>query len=154
MNNAVGIDVSKNESVVTILRPFGEVVHSPFKLQHTTTELTKFVKTLKNLDGETKVVLEATGKYHLPIFSFLSENGISVTSINPKLIKNFNNNSLRIVKSDKADSIKNAQYCLAKIMHIISNQIIHIQNFILDKEKSTDNRVFCNPCLFIYAYPI
>ena len=35
MNNAVGIDVSKNESVVTILRPYGEVVVSPFKIYPT-----------------------------------------------------------------------------------------------------------------------
>lgn len=120
MNNAVGIDVSKNESVVTVLRPFGEVVLPPFKLQHTSTELVKLVKMLKELDGETKVVLEATGKYHLPVFSVLSENGISVTPVNPKLIKNFNNNSLRNVKSDKADSIKIAQYCLANWSEIHS----------------------------------
>ena len=112
MNNAVGIDVSKNESVVTILRPYGEVVVSPFKLHHTSTELMQLVKTIKELDGDTKVVLESTGKYHLPILSFLSENGVSVTPVNPKLIKNFNNNSLRSVKSDKTDSIKIAQYCL------------------------------------------
>ena len=69
----------------------------------------QLVKTIKELDGDTKVVLESTGKYHLPILSFLSENGVSVTPVNPKLIKNFNNNSLRSVKSD---SIKIAQYCL------------------------------------------
>ena len=72
----------------------------------------QLVKIIKKLDGDTKVVLEATGKYHLPIVSVLSKNGISTTSVNPKLIKNFNNNSLRNVKSDKADSIKIAQYCL------------------------------------------
>ncbi len=70
MNNAVGIDVSKNESVVNILRPYGEVVISPFKLHHTSTELMQLVKIIKELDGDTKVVLEATGKYHLPILSF------------------------------------------------------------------------------------
>ena len=112
MKNAVGIDVSKDESVVTILRAYGEVVLPPFVLQHTSSELARFVETLKKLDGETKVVLESTGKYHLPIVSFFTEKGICVTPINPKLIKNFNNNSLRIVKSDKADSIKIAQYCL------------------------------------------
>lgn len=112
MNNAVGIDVSKGESMVAILRPFGEVVLPPLKVCHTSEELKQLVKIIKELDGDTKVVLEATGKYHLPIVSVLSENGISVTSVNPKLIKNFNNNSLRNVKSDKADSIKIAQYCL------------------------------------------
>ncbi|MCQ4961925.1 IS110 family transposase, partial [Enterococcus avium] len=30
--NAVGIDVAKGKSVVSILRPFGEVISSPFEL--------------------------------------------------------------------------------------------------------------------------
>ncbi len=112
MNNAVGIDVSKGESIVTILRPFGEVVAPPFKLHHNSDELKNLVKIINELEGETKVVLEATGKYHLPVASFLIKNGIFTSSVNPKLIKNFNNNSLRSVKTDKADSIKIAQYCL------------------------------------------
>ena len=33
--NAVGIDVSKGKSMVTILRPFGEIVSSPFEIKHT-----------------------------------------------------------------------------------------------------------------------
>ena len=32
--NAVGIDVSKGKSMVTILRPFGEIVSSPFEIKH------------------------------------------------------------------------------------------------------------------------
>ena len=30
--NAVGIDVSKNKSMVAILRPFGEIVSLPFEV--------------------------------------------------------------------------------------------------------------------------
>ena len=33
--NAVGIDVSKGYSTVTIMRPFGEIVASPFEVTHT-----------------------------------------------------------------------------------------------------------------------
>ena len=33
--NAVGIDVSKGKSMVAILRPFGEIVYSPFEIKHT-----------------------------------------------------------------------------------------------------------------------
>ena len=32
--NAVGIDVSKGKSTVAILRPFGEIVVSPFNVSH------------------------------------------------------------------------------------------------------------------------
>lgn len=33
--NAVGIDVSKGKSMVSVLRPFGEVVATPFEVRHT-----------------------------------------------------------------------------------------------------------------------
>ena len=36
--NAVGIDVSKGKSTVAVLRPFGEIVASPFDVAHTFTE--------------------------------------------------------------------------------------------------------------------
>ena len=37
--NAVGIDVSKGKSMVTILRPFGEIVSSPFEIKHTSSRV-------------------------------------------------------------------------------------------------------------------
>lgn len=33
--NAVGIDISKGKSMVCIMRPFGEVVASPYEVIHT-----------------------------------------------------------------------------------------------------------------------
>ena len=35
--NAVGIDVSKGKSMVAIMRPFGEVVTTPFEKEYITT---------------------------------------------------------------------------------------------------------------------
>ena len=37
--NCVGIDVSKGKSMIAVMRPFGEVVISPFEVQHTASEL-------------------------------------------------------------------------------------------------------------------
>lgn len=37
--NAVGIDVSKGKSMVAILRPFGEIVYSPFEIKHTSHDM-------------------------------------------------------------------------------------------------------------------
>ena len=65
--NAVGIDVSKGKSMVTVMRPFGEVVISPYEVQHIDSELNKLATQLKSLDGETRVIMESTGNYHLPI---------------------------------------------------------------------------------------
>lgn len=49
--NAVGIDVSKEKSMIAIMRPFGEVVRSPFEVHHTDSELSESAKLLKSLDG-------------------------------------------------------------------------------------------------------
>ncbi len=65
--NAVGIDVSKGKSMVAIMRPFGEVVASPFEVAHTVSELGKLKDLLKSLNGETKVILEYTGSYYQPV---------------------------------------------------------------------------------------
>ena len=59
--NAVGIDVSKGKSMVAIMRPFGEVVASPYEVAHTGSELRELANSLKSLHGETKVVMEYTG---------------------------------------------------------------------------------------------
>lgn len=110
--NAVGIDVSKGKSMVTVLRPGGEVVMRPRTVAHTSSELGNLTKELKSLDGETRVVMEHTGRYYEPVAQLLHDAGLFVSAVNPLLIKEFGNNSLRRVKTDKANSIKIARYAL------------------------------------------
>lgn len=110
--NAVGIDVSKGKSIVAIVRPFGELVVKPYEVRHTSSELSELASTLKSLEGETRVVLEHTGRYYEPIAQMLHDAGIFVSAVNPLLIKEYGNNSLRKVKTDKADSLKIARYGL------------------------------------------
>lgn len=110
MNNVAGVDVSKGKSVVSVLRPFGEVVAKPFTVRHTGSELRELANYLKSLDGETRVVAEHTGRYYEPLANFLDSEGIFVSAVNPKLIKDSGNNTLRKVKTDKADSLKIAKY--------------------------------------------
>ena len=110
--NAVGIDVSKNKSTVAILKPYGEIVVSPFEVKHTTSNLKSLVELINSIDGESRIVMEHTGRYYEPIVRKLSESNLFVCAINPKLIKDFGDNSLRKVKSDKADAVKIARYAL------------------------------------------
>ena len=112
MNTAVGIDVSKGKSVVSAMRPFGEVVIAPHEILHTNADLSAFTQSLSLIDGNTRVILEATGRYHEPVVMALREAGLFVSVVNPKLIKDFGNNSLRKVKTDKADAVKIARYGL------------------------------------------
>ena len=110
--NAVGIDVSKNKSMVAVARPLGQVVVKPFEVRHTAIELKKLADFLKSLDGETRVVMEHTGRYYEPVAQYIHASGVFVSAVNPLLIKEYGNNSLRRVKTDKADSIKIARYTL------------------------------------------
>jgi transposase len=111
--NAVGIDVSKGKSTVVIMRPFGEVVASPFEVTHTGSELGELAHTLRHLHGETNVILEYTGNYYQPIAYSLQEAGLFVSAVHAKLIHDYGNNTIRRVKTDKADAIKIANYGLS-----------------------------------------
>jgi transposase len=112
MNTAVGIDVSKGKSVVAAMRPFGEVALPPREFLHTSADLSALTESLRLIEGNTRVILEATGRYHEPIVMALRGAGIFVSIVNPKLIKDFGRNSLRKVKTDKADAMKIARYGL------------------------------------------
>ena len=112
--NAVGIDVSKGKSMVAIMRPFGEIVSAPFEIKHTTSDINSLIKLINSVDGETRIVMEHTGRYYEVLAHQLSEANLFVSAINPKLIKDFDNDSLRKVKSDKADAVKIARYALDK----------------------------------------
>ena len=110
--NSVGIDISKGRSTVAVMRPFGEVVISPFEVRHTDSELSELARQLKSLNGETRVVMETTGNYHAPVAKLLHDAGLYVSVINAKLVHGYGNNDLRRVKTDRKDAVKLANYGL------------------------------------------
>ena len=110
--NSVGIDISKGRSTVAVMRPFGEVVISPFEVRHTDSELSELARQLKSLNGETRVVMEATGNYHAPVAKLLHDAGLYVSVVNAKLVHVYGNNDLRRVKTDRKDAVKLANYGL------------------------------------------
>ena len=112
--NAVGIDVSKRKSMVSILRPGGEVVSQPFEISHSSADIRALIDKINALDGESRIVMECTGRYYEPLAHTLTTSGLFVSAVNPKLINNYQDedNALRKVKSDKADSVKIARYTL------------------------------------------
>lgn len=109
---AVGIDVSKGKSTVAIRRPGGEIVMAPFTVLHTAEGLDKLIDTLRSVDGEIRVVMEHTGMYWRPVALALKNAGFFVSVVNAMLIHNFSDNSIRKVKTDRADSLKIANYAL------------------------------------------
>ena len=75
---SVGIDVSKGKSTVCILKPCGEIVSSPFDVEHTDSSLSELANMILRLEDEVKVVMEATGAYHVPVLTFLTDKKIFV----------------------------------------------------------------------------
>jgi len=110
--NAVGIDVSKGKSTVTIRRPGDVVLMPPCDIPHTQSAISALIQQIKELDGETKACMEHTGRYYEPVATWLSDAGIFVRAVNPILIRDFGDDSLRAPKTDKADSKKIARYTL------------------------------------------
>lgn len=109
---SIGIDVSKGKSTVCMMKPFGEIVAGPMEISHTESELKSLVKFINSLDDETRVIMEATGIYHLPLLTFLKDRNLFVTVINPYQMKRYRIQGLRRVKTDKADSMVIAKYGL------------------------------------------
>lgn len=107
---SVGIDISKGKSTICILKPYGEIISIPYELTHTETELSELVDRILNFKEETRVVMEATGAYHLPVLSYLKEHDIFVSLINPLVMKKYSSMALRKGKTDKIDAIKIANY--------------------------------------------
>lgn len=110
--NAVGIDVSKGKSMVAALRPWGEVVIPPREVPHTAVSLEGLAYQIIGLGADTRVVMEATGRYHEPVAAALHELGIFVCVLNPIVIKQSGAGSVRKVKSDRKDALKIAKYGL------------------------------------------
>lgn len=112
---SVGIDISKGKSTVCVLKPYGEIVCSPFEIQHSEKDLGAFHDLLQKLEGEIRIVMEATGIYHLPVLTFLLEKGYFVSVVNPFAMKKYaKDNSIRGAKTDKLDSIMIASYGIEK----------------------------------------
>lgn len=111
--NAVGIDVSKGRSTVAILRPMGEVIQAPIDVMHDSISLECLAHQILALGEETRVVMEATGRYHEPIARELHEHGIFVSIVNPIAIHGYCvGGTVRKVKNDQKDALKIAKFAL------------------------------------------
>lgn len=161
--NSVGIDVSKGKSMIAVMRPFGEVVVSSFEIHHTDSELCELTKLLSGLSGETRVVMESTGNYHLPVAWLLNDSGFYVSVVNAMLVHDYGNNSLHRAKTDKKDAIKPANdglghwLILARYRYLIDAQKLlpgntsRIQKLknnlisLLDTAFPGANRLFSSP---------
>lgn len=107
---SVGIDVSKGKSTACAIKLCGEIVISPFEFQHKETDLKSLCDMFRRMNDEIRIVMEATGIYHLPVATYLIEHGVFVSVVNPYEMKQYRTRGLRKVKTDRADSMMIAGY--------------------------------------------
>ena len=169
--NAVGIDVSKGKSTITVLQPFGVVIAEPFEVLHTADELKKLVTFIKSLSGETKVVMEYTGSYYEPIANAFYEACIFVSLVNPIIINDYSTNRVRKVKTDRVDALRIAAFTLdrwlelrkyepadtiRKTLKVMNRQCMNLNRILvmqknnlislLDSVFPGANNLFTSPC--------
>lgn len=116
----VGIDIAKSKSMVAILSDDGEIIKSPFEITNTETGLSNLCNIIKEISDKVYCVVESTGVYHFPIVSYLQENNIFVSVVNPLIIKKYASMDIRKVKTDKTDSLKLASYILDNYRHLVN----------------------------------
>lgn len=82
--NAVEIDVSKGKSTIVVLRPFREIVVSPYEIKHKESEIESLITCIKSIEGETRIVMEHTGHYYEQLLLKFTQAGVFVTAVNPQ----------------------------------------------------------------------
>lgn len=108
---AIGIDVSKGKSTVGIVGENKRVIQKPYDVAHSKAELSELIESIKKYE-DVRVVMEHTGLYYRIVAETLHRAGIRVSVVNPVLINQFGDNTLRKVKTDKKDAMKIARYAM------------------------------------------
>lgn len=116
---SIGIDISKGKSTVCFMKPYREMLHRPFEVEHKESDLKHLVNQIKTLTEETRVVMESTGAYHFPVLTYLKDHGIFVTVVNPLVMSKYVNVAIRKGKTDKLDAIKIANFGLDHWFHLV-----------------------------------
>jgi len=102
----LGVDVSKDKLDVAV---YDGKRHHNYEIVNEIKSITKFFK--KNAPVTcTHVIMEATGIYHMVLFTRLSELGYSVSVVNPLVIKRYSQMRLIRAKTDKVDARLIAEY--------------------------------------------
>ncbi len=123
---SVGIDAAKGKSTVCILNQYAEVIVAPYDVKHTRSQLMDLSERLKGLKekGDVKIVMEATGVYHWPIFKFMKDEGHHTSVINPLVMKIYGKNlNFRGVKTDKIDSTTLSTYGTEKWHSLVDSEL-------------------------------
>lgn len=109
---SVGIDISKDRSMICFMKPGGGILEKPYEIAHSRESINELIKRIKEQEDEVRVIMEHTGLYHYPLLNSLLDAHIFVSPINGYRMKRYCSQSIRKVKNDRIDSTKIASYGL------------------------------------------
>lgn len=110
---SVGIDISKEKFTVCALEQGSKIIWKLFDVSLNKTKVEELLEKLEKIKEEVKIIMEATGKYHLPILYELKDRGYFVAVINPLKMKQFCRAlNFRKTKNDNIDAKQIAEYGL------------------------------------------
>jgi transposase len=98
MDKIMGIDISKQTFDVSLIKDSKET-HHVFENKRS-----GFEKLAGHLDQGCHVVMEASGPYYLELASFLHQRGVTVSVVNPLMVKRFSQMNFYRAKTDKKDA--------------------------------------------------
>lgn len=116
---AVGIDVSKSKSTVSILNSDGTTLVKPYTMLHTQADMCALADYLRAFDEPITILMEYTGHYHYPVLKKLQQEGFPVCIINPYQMKKYADVEIHKAKTDKKDAIRIATYALEKSYKLV-----------------------------------
>ena len=108
---SIGVDISKRKSTVAIINVMGEVLQTPFEIEHSQKGIRELLDLIKDYPTEqVRFIMEATGIYHLGLLNELQKQGYFVHVANPLLIKKYFDAEIRKGKTDRKDALKLSRY--------------------------------------------
>jgi transposase len=100
--HAVGIDVSKDN--LMLCKKYSDGKKFVFEIRNRNDEIRKIARELKKEKYSGKIIVESTGRHHLPGALEMSRNGLDVRVINPLIANKYIKSSIRKIKTDKRDA--------------------------------------------------
>lgn len=109
--NTTSINISTCKSMVAIRYPYGKVVLFFFEVKHIVSDIRSLVGYIPSIGrDQSRTIMKHTRRYYEALVWKLSQANLFMSMENSKLLKYIGDNSLRKVKSDKADIVKTARY--------------------------------------------
>ncbi|MEE9175366.1 MAG: transposase [Thermodesulfobacteriota bacterium] len=116
----VGVDVAKN---ILDLAVSNSKEARQFKNDHKgITDAVSYIASLK----PAKIILEATGKYEIPLAAELQANRLPVVIVNPRQVRDFARATGVLAKTDRIDAITLIEVIFIAVMHNTISEIIWV----------------------------